>query len=93
MSGVDLHDPETVHNRNSAFVEVYEHDSNLDKLPSLDNGLRARVVIGGWDKPVRRPIRIELYDLRRDTDSQHNLFTLNRVRAFELDDHLTQWLK
>ena len=36
--------------RNRVFVDVYEHNGDLDRFDDPDNGLMARAVISGWDK-------------------------------------------
>jgi len=93
MTGLDLRDREALRDRNRVFVEVYEHDSSLDNLDDMDHGLQARVVIDGWDKLVKCPDRVELYDLLSDTDDHRDLGMENEKKAFELEAVLKQWLK
>lgn len=92
MKGLDLRDAELLQKRNRIFVDVYEHDSNLDLLDNIDHGLNARVVIEGWDKLIKGPGHIELYDLQEDSEEQNNLHRESPEKVTELEDILNQWL-
>ena len=93
MKGLDLRNSKQLQGRNQIFVDVYEHDSDLDQIDNLDHGLTARVVIEGWDKLIERPDRAELYNLQNDADEQINLHKASPNKLKELKDHLNQWLK
>ncbi|TWU01561.1 sulfatase-like hydrolase/transferase [Neorhodopirellula pilleata] len=90
MQGLDLRDTETLNERNRVFVDIYEHDSDLDKLADLDDGLRARVVIDGWDKLIARPTRNELYNLENDPDDRKDLSAENPAKVEKLKSMLDQ---
>lgn len=93
MSGLDLRNSDLLQGRNRVFVEVYEHDSDIDKLDDLNNGIRARVVIDGWDKLTWRPTQVELYDLKNDLDDQNDLSKQSTGKVSELKALLDQWLQ
>lgn len=84
MSGLDLRDPEAIKARNRVFVDVYEHDIDLDRLNDPEHNLVARVVIQGWDKLIARPGRSEMYDLKEDPDEQNDLASQKPERLAEL---------
>jgi arylsulfatase A-like enzyme len=92
MTGLDLRDTDALKKRDRVFVEVYEHDGDIDKLDHIDQDLRARVVISGWDKLVKRPDGLELYDLRTDNDDQHDIHTEHEMKVTELEARLMEWL-
>ena len=92
MNGLDLRDPASLRKRNRVFVGVYEHDSNLDKLDDLQNGLKARVVIDGWDKLTVTPTEKRLYDLKTDHDDRNNLAAQNPARVSELSQLIEKWM-
>ncbi len=92
MKGLDLRDPESLKQRNRVFVDVYEHDSDLDKLDDLQNGLKARVVIDGWDKLTATPTEKQLFDLKADPDDRNNLAAQNPERLSELSQLIEQWV-
>lgn len=93
MKGLDLCERKQLQERNRIFVDVYEHDSDLDQLDDLDHGLNARVVIDGWGKLIQRPDHIELYNLQEDSDEQNNLHSESPKKAADLEEILSQWLK
>ena len=92
MRGLDLREPGQLKERNRVFVDVYEHDSDLDKLDDLENGLVARVVIDGWDKLTAKPNKNELYDLKSDNDDRNDLAEAKPSKVAELSDMIKQWL-
>ncbi|EMI57280.1 sulfatase family protein [Rhodopirellula sallentina] len=92
MTGLDLRDPEQLQKRDRVFVDVYEHDSDLDRLVDLDDGLVARVVIDGWNKLISRPSADELYDLKTDPDDRNDLSTKQPEKVAELKAALNEWL-
>lgn len=92
MQGLDLRAPESLRDRNRVFVDVYEHDSDLDQLADLDSGLMARVVIDGWDKLIARPDGNELYDLKTDPDDRTNVAADHPVKVQELSAMIDEWL-
>ena len=73
MRGLDLHQPEQLQERNQVFVDVYEHDSDIDQLDDLASGLKSRVLINGWDKLIASPKGNRLYNLQTDSDDRNNL--------------------
>ena len=73
MSGLDLRDAEALEKRDRVFVDVYEHDSDLEQLDDLKSGLKAHVVIDGYNKLVATPQGKELYQLKADPDDRHNI--------------------
>ncbi|MGB0415197.1 MAG: sulfatase/phosphatase domain-containing protein, partial [Coraliomargarita sp.] len=93
MRGLDLRDPQALAKRDRVFVDVYQHDSNLDQLDDLDSGLDARVVIDGWDKLIARLDRKELYDLKTDPDDRRNIAAQNPEKVQKLSTILEAWLK
>ncbi|TWT81520.1 Arylsulfatase precursor [Planctomycetes bacterium CA13] len=92
MTGLDLRDPTQLKKRNRVFVDVYEHDSDLDQLDDLGSGLMARVVIDGWDKLIARPERDELYDLKTDPDDRNDLASLKAEKVKKLSGILDAWV-
>jgi arylsulfatase A-like enzyme len=93
MTGLDLRNPMELRKRNRIFVDVYEHDSNLDRLVDLEDGLAARVVIDGWDKLIARPGSKELYNLRNDPDDRIDLASKNPARVEKLSGMMDMWMK
>jgi uncharacterized sulfatase len=94
MKGLDLRDPIQLAKRNRIFVDVYKHDSDLDQLDDLNNGLNARVVIDGWDKlTARKDGTTELYDLKKDDDDRHDLSAQNEEKVDKLAKIIDVWLK
>ena len=79
--------------RDRVFVDVYAHNSDLDQLDDLDDGLKARVVIDGWDKLIARPDKNELYDLKNDPDDRTDLAAENAEKVGQLSDVIDAWLK
>ncbi len=73
MRGLDLRQPEQLQERNQVFVDVYEHDSDIDQLDDLASGLKSRVLINGWDKLIASPKGNRLYNLQTDPDDRNNL--------------------
>jgi arylsulfatase A-like enzyme len=92
MTGLDLRDPNLLRNRQRVFVEVYEHDSDLDRLDDLDHGCLARVVIDGWDKLILRPNGKELFDLKLDPDDRTDLSSKDPDKASSLANVIDQWV-
>ena len=93
MSGLDLRKHEQLKKRNRVYVDVYEHDSDLDQLADLNSGLKARVVIDGWDKLTASPSGKELYDLKSDPDDRNDLSAKHPARVAELSNLLESWIK
>lgn len=93
MSGLDLRDPEALRQRNRIFVDVYDHDSDLEQLDDIDNGLQARVVIDGWDKLIVRPSGKELYDLQEDPDDRNDLAAQDADKVERLSNIIDEWLE
>lgn len=92
MKGLDLRDTAALKQRNRIFVDVYQHDSDLDKIDDLDDGLKARVVIDGWDKLTARPDTNELFDLKVDFDDRNNIASENPETVKRLSDAIAQWM-
>jgi uncharacterized sulfatase len=86
MEGLDLRDPKQLKERQRVFVDAYAHDSDLDLLGNLDSGLKARVVIDGWDKLIARQDRKELYNLKSDPDDRENLAATNPKKVAKLSE-------
>jgi len=93
MKGLDLRKPEALKKRDRIFVDVYEHDSNLDKRDDMKDGLKAWVVIDGWDKLIMRPNQKELYDLKNDPDDRTDLASSNPEKVSKLSSLIERWLK
>lgn len=93
MSGLDLRQPEQLKKRNRVFVDVYEHDSDLDKLKDLNSGLQARVIIDGWDKLTARPSNKELFNLQSDPDDRNDISAQHPEKVAELSKLLESWIK
>jgi len=93
MSRLDLRDRGILQDRNRIFVEVYGHDSDLDMLNDINNGIQARVIIDGWDKLIWRPEYMELYDLKNDPDDQNDLREQNTEKVSALEEFLDLWRK
>ncbi len=92
MTGLDLRDPAALNERDRIFVDVYSHDSDIDQLDDLDDGLKARVVIDGWDKLTARPGQKELYDLKNDPDDQTDLAAQNPEKVKQLSRLIDEWM-
>ncbi len=88
MVGLDLRSPEKLEQRDRVFVDAYEHDSDLDQLDDPTHGLKARVVIDGWDKLISFPNRVELYGLRDDPHEQNELSKQNPDTVARLEEIL-----
>lgn len=93
MQGLDLRDTKQLRQRDRVFVEAYLHDSDLDQLSNIDHGLKARVMISGWDKLIWRPDKVELYDLKRDPDDRSDLSADNADKVKSMSNELTAWLE
>ena len=93
MQGLDLRQPALLAQRNRIFVDVYEHDSNLEQLDDLNDGLNARVVVDGWMKLISRPQGKELYDLQADPDDRNDLSESKPAQVAELQGMIDAWLK
>lgn len=93
MSGLDLRDPKALAKRDRIFVDVYQHDSNINELDNLDDGLTARVVIDGWDKLIARPDKTELYDLKNDPDDRADIAAENPEQVKHLSGLIEAWLQ
>ena len=93
MSGLDLRDPQALAERDRIFVDVYQHDSDLDQLDDLDNGLTARVVIDGWDKLIARPDTKEFYDLKKDPDDRTDIAAENPEKVSYLSSLIDEWMQ
>jgi uncharacterized sulfatase len=93
MSGLDLRQPDQLRKRNRVFVDVYKHDSDLDKLDDLNSGLQARVVIDGWDKLTASPSKKKLFNLRSDPDDRTDLSAEHPDKVNELSKTLERWVK
>lgn len=90
MSGLDLRDSKALAKRDRIFVDVYAHDSHLD---DLDSGLKARVVIDGWDKLVARPDTKEYYDLKNDPDDRKDIAAQNPEKVERLSNLIDEWMQ
>jgi uncharacterized sulfatase len=93
MTGLDLRDPASLKRRDRVFIEVYDHDSDLDRLDDLDSGLTARVVISGADKLIAWPGRSELFDLKVDPDDRHDLSAMHPEKVDSLSAQLEEWFR
>ncbi len=93
MKGLDLRAPDQLAKRNRIFVDVYEHDSDLDQLDDLESGLRSRVVIDGWMKLIaNKDGTDELYDLQRDNDDRNDLSAQNKDKVEQLSKIIEKWV-
>ena len=93
MKGLDLRKPEKLKERNRIFVDVYEHDSDLDQLDDLESGLKSRVVIDGWDKLIaNKDAANQLYDLKKDDDDRNDLSSANQDKASALANIIDAWV-
>ncbi|GAB5405662.1 MAG: sulfatase [Aureliella sp.] len=93
MEGLDLRDTAALIDRNQVFVEAYLHDSDLDHLDDIDHGLKARVIIDGWDKLTVGKDGASLFDLKEDVDDRDDLAPQNAQKVNELTGKLQSWLK
>ncbi|WP_342793756.1 sulfatase-like hydrolase/transferase [Pontiella desulfatans] len=93
MSGLDLRVPSALKKRDRIFVDVYEHDINLDKRGDIVDGLKAWVVVDGWDKLIAKPEGKELYDLKADPDDRSNLATKHPEKVSKLWMLIEEWVK
>jgi arylsulfatase A-like enzyme len=94
MSGLDLRDPAALEKRKRIFVDLYEHNGNLDRLDDLDDGLMARVVVDGWDKLIALADGGErYYDLKSDPDDRNDLAPENTEKVEQLSDMIDAWMK
>lgn len=92
MEGLDLRDTQALQDRNRVFVEAYQHDSDVDQLDDMDHGLKARVVIQGWDKLTVKPGGNELFDLQTDPDDRVDLSAQHPEKTKRLLQTLEAWL-
>ncbi len=92
MTGLDLRDKAALQKRNRVFVDVYEHDSDLDKLDDLESGLKARVVIDGWDKLIVSPTTKQLFDLKNDPDDRIDLAEQDVAKVARLSNLIDAWI-
>jgi uncharacterized sulfatase len=92
MLGLDLRTADQLRQRNRIYVESYSHDSDLDQLVDQDSGLKARVMISGWDKLIWRPDRVELFDLEKDPDDRVNLAATQSEKVNAMSGELNAWL-
>jgi len=93
MQGLDLRDPDQLKKRNRVFVDVYDHDSDLSQLDDLKHGLKAWVVVDGWDKLTMWRTRKELFNLKNDADDRVNLASNNPAKVNKLSNLIDQWVK
>jgi len=93
MSGLDLRDRKALAKRDRVFVDVYEHDMDLDAFNDLDSNLTARVVIDGWDKLIARPGGNELYDLKNDPDDRTDISAEQPKKVAALSKRIDEWMK
>ena len=93
MSGLDLREPQTLAKRGRIFVDVYEHDTQVEAVLDLDSDLVARVVVDGWDKLIARPEGNELYNLKNDPDDRRDIAAQNPETVQRLSKRLDEWLK
>jgi uncharacterized sulfatase len=93
MQGLDLRDTDALRKRDRVFVEAYLHDSDLGQLEDLNNGLKARVVIDGWDKLIAGQGNASLFNLQSDPDDRNDLAQQNPGKVRELKSVLKAWLK
>jgi uncharacterized sulfatase len=92
MKGLDLRKPDDLMKRNRVFVDVYEHDSDLDQLDDLENGLMARVVIDGWDKLIAGAKRKQVFDLKTDLDDRNDLAEAQPEKVIALSKLIDNWV-
>jgi uncharacterized sulfatase len=90
MTGLDLRNPSALQQRDQIFVEVYQHDSDLDKIENIDQGLIARVVIKGWDKLTAGPKTKQLFDLKTDPDDRKNVAQTHPEKVEKLSQLIDQ---
>ncbi len=93
MKGLDLRDPEALKERDRIFVDVYDHDSDLEKRKDVKDGYKAFVVIDGWYKLIQTPSSKELFNLKTDPDDRNNLASTHPEKVDYLSKLLDQWLK
>lgn len=93
MTGLDLRDTEALANRDRIFVDVYEHDMDLDAIGERDSNLTARVVIDGWDKLIARPSGNELFDLKSDPDDRSDISAQHPKKVETLSGLIDAWLE
>lgn len=93
MQGLDLRSVQQLQNRDRVFVEAYLHDSDLERLADIDHGLKARVIIKGWNKLTQWPDRRQLFDLRKDLDDRNDIYGQNQDLASTMAAELSDWLK
>ncbi|WP_136078309.1 sulfatase family protein [Pontiella desulfatans] len=93
MSGLDLRDPVALQKRDRIFVDVYDHNSNLEELENMENDLKAWVVVDGWDKLIAKPEGKELYNLKSDPDDRNNLAAKHPEKVSKLAKLIEEWVK
>ncbi|MDF7823429.1 sulfatase [Pontiellaceae bacterium B12227] len=93
MSGLDLRDSAALKKRDRIFVDVYEHDSNLETRDDLSKDLKAWVVIDGWHKLIVRPAGKQLYDLKNDPDDRNDLASEYPEKVSKLWKLIEEWVK
>ncbi len=93
MSGLDLRDTKALAKRGRIFVDVYEHDTDVDAVGDLDSDLTARVVVDGWDKLIARPDGKELYDLKNDPDDRKDISAQHPKKVEKLSSLIDTWLE
>jgi len=92
MSGLDLRDKKALQRRDRVFVDVYEHDMDLGRIEDIDHGLKARVVIDGWNKLIFAPNGVMLFDLESDNDDRKNLAEDQPEKVSKLAKMMERWL-
>ena len=86
-------DVKALNKRDRIFVDVYEHDMNLDALDDISSNLTARVVIDGWDKLIARPTGNELYDLKNDPDDRTDISAQHPQKVKKFSGLIDDWLE
>ncbi|WP_413432943.1 sulfatase-like hydrolase/transferase [Crateriforma spongiae] len=92
MEGLDLRDSDALRRRNRIFVEAYQHDTDLDYLDDINHGLKARVIIEGWNKLIAWSDHKQLFDLKSDPDDRNDLSNNDPQTVEELSNALKHWL-
>ena len=71
---------------------IRDSDSDLDQLDDLQSGLKARVIIDGWDKLIASPESKQLFDLRSDLDDKRDLSSEREEKVVELSQLIEDWV-
>lgn len=79
--------------RDRIFVELYEHDIELEELDDINHRVKARVVFDGCDKLNQLPDNVELYDLKTDENDGTELSSKNNDKSLQLKFLIAEHLK